>query len=52
MIVWEDKTIEADVLSKTLTLQKKRKAFKKRPDPPLATVIKWKLAKREKLEMA
>ena len=48
----EDGAIEADVLSKTLTLQKKRKAFKKRADEPLGTVIKRKLARREKLEMA
>ena len=42
----EDGAIEADVLSRTLTLQKKRK------DEPLGTVIKRKLARREKLEMA
>ena len=39
-----DGAIEADVLSKTLTLQKKRKAFKKRADEPLGTVIERKLA--------
>jgi transketolase len=48
----EDRAIEADVLSKTLTLQKKRKAFKKRADEPLGAVIKRKLARRDKLEMA
>ena len=48
----EDGAIEADVLSKTLTLQKKRKSFKKRADEPLGTVIKRKLARRKKLEMA
>lgn len=48
----EDGAIEADVLSKTLTLQKKRKAFKKRADEPLGTVIKRKLARRGKLGMA
>ena len=47
----EDGAIEADILLKTLTLQKKRKAFKKRADEPLGTVIKRKLARREKLNM-
>jgi hypothetical protein len=46
----EDGAVEADVLSRTLTLQKKRKAFKKRPDEPLGIVIKQKLARRNKLE--
>jgi hypothetical protein len=48
----EDGAIEADVLARTLTLERKRKAFKKRADEPLGTVIKRKLARREKLEMA
>jgi hypothetical protein len=48
----EDGAVEADVLSRTLTLQKKRKAFKKRPDEPLGIVIKRKLARRKKLEIA
>jgi hypothetical protein len=42
----EDEAMEADVLAKTLTVQKKREAFKKRPDEPLGVVIKRKLALR------
>ena len=43
----ENEAVEADVLAKTLTLQKKREAFKKRAAEPLGVVIKRKLAKRE-----
>ena len=43
----ENEAIEADVLAKTLTLQKRREAFKKRADEPLGVVIKRKLARRE-----
>jgi len=42
----ENEVIEADALAKTLILQKKRKAFKKRADGPLGVVIKRKLAER------
>jgi len=45
----ENEAIEADILARTLALQKKREAFKKRADEPLAVVIKRKLARREKL---
>jgi hypothetical protein len=48
----ENGAVEADVLSKALTLQKQKKAFKKRPDEPLGSIIKRKLARRKKLEMA
>jgi len=43
----ENEVIEADALAKTLTLEKKRKAFKKRADEPLGVVIKGKLARRQ-----
>jgi hypothetical protein len=42
----EDEAMEADVLAKTLTLQKKREAFKTRADEPLGVVIKRKLSRR------
>ena len=45
----ENEVIEADALARTLTLENKRKAFKKRADEPLGVVIKGKLARREKL---
>jgi hypothetical protein len=37
---------EADVLAKTKVVERRLKAFKKRPDSPLGIVIKRKLAKR------
>src|ERR1700692_4053911 len=37
---------EEDVLAKTKMVERKRKAFKKRPDSPLGIVIERKLAKR------
>jgi hypothetical protein len=45
----ESEAIEADVLAKTLTVEKKRKGFKKKADEPLGVVIKGKLARRDKL---
>lgn len=44
----EEAAIEVDALAKTLTLKKKRKAFKKKPDEPLGVVMKRKLAKRRR----
>ena len=46
----ESDLIEADVLTKTLLVRSKRKAFKKMPDRPLGEVIKRKQAKREASE--
>ena len=37
---------EADTLAKTKIVERRRKAFKKRPDSPLGIVIERKLAKR------
>ena len=48
----ENELIEADVEAKILTLEKKRKGFRKRADEPLGVVIKRKLARRDKLEAA
>ena len=48
----DNEIIEADVEAKILTLEKKRKGFRKRADEPLGVVIKRKLARRDKLEAA
>lgn len=42
----ESDTTEADVLARTTTVEKKRKAFKKRRDTALGVVVKKKLADR------